>query len=276
MLDNRFKRGLKNFNSSNKTSKQVKNYLGKKADILGISLPKYISSMKNVSASKVNRFINRLINQADKEIKKTEIAKIQQEASVNKLKNAIKVYNNKVEKIIEDMHKKYTKTEVEFLEGKPLRILGEDIYFDGSKGFILEKIDINNFEFSSKDNMDNFTKDLINSTKNLSFKKYDEQLLDTDTVNGLTSFYEEKLNNFLDEFNELQYSDDFNKLSDRYNRLNKVQKNMFVQAYKNNIRDEYLKSGSANGDLTDKTSQEMLERNYLNKLLRIMNDVEEK
>ena len=268
MIDKRFKTGLKNFSPSNKTTKQVINYLGKKADILGINLPKYITNMKNVSASKVNQFINRLMNVADKEIRKSEIAKVQQEASVNKLKNAIKVYNTKVENITKKMHKTYTKQQVEFLKGNPLRVLGENIMFDGSNGIILEKLDIDNFEFRTKKDIDNFTKDLINTTKNMTFEKYDEEMLDTDTVNGLTEFYENKLETFLSEFNELQYSDDFKDIGERYKKLNKVQKNMFVQAYKNNMRDDYLVP-------TDQEGQNKLEINYLNKMLGIISRVEE-
>ena len=267
MLDNRFKTGLKNFNTSNKTTKQVINYLGKKADILGINLPKYITDMKNVSTSKVNQFIKTLTNQADKEIRKTEIEKIQKEASVNKLKNAIKVYNKKVDNITTMMNKTYTKEQVDFLTGSPIRVLGEDIMFDSSNGVFLEKMNINNFEFQSKKDIDNFTKELINTTKNMSFEKYNEDLLDTDKVQGLTTYYEDRLYNFLNEFNELQHSDEFNKIGDRYKKLNKVQKNMFVQAYKNNLRDDYLVP-------SDEEGQENLERNYLNKLLGIMATVE--
>lgn len=267
MLDNRFKRGLKNFNTSNKTIKQVKNYLGKKADMLGVEIPKYITNMKNVSASKVNRFINTLLNKADKEIRKAEIEKVQQEASVNKLKNAIKNYNKKVENITKEMHKTYTDKQVRFLQGESFRVVGEMIYFDGSNGITLEKMDINNFDFSSKQAMDNFTKDLINTTKNMSFEKYDEDLLSTDMVNGLTTYYEDRLESFLNEFNELQYGDDFKAIGDRYKKLNKVQKNMFVQGYKNNMRDDYPVP-------SDQEGQNKLELNYLNKMLSIMNFVE--
>ena len=267
MIDNRFKTGLKNFSTSNKSTKQVINYLGKKADILGISIPKYITNMKNVSSTKVDRFINTLLNKADKEIRKSEIAKVQQEASVNKLKNAIKSYNKKVNSITKEMHKTYTEQQVDFLMGNSVRVLGENIMFDGSNGIILEKLDINNFEFDTKTSMDNFTKDLINTTKNMTFEKYDEEMLDTDTVNGLTEFYENKLEAFLSEFNELQYSDDFKDIGERYKNLNKVQKNMFVQAYKNNMRDDYLVP-------TDQEGQNKLEINYLNKMLGIINRVE--
>ena len=268
MLDNRFKRGLQNFSTSNKSAKQVINYLGKKADILGVQLPKYITSMKNVSNKKVSTFINTLLNKADKEIRKTEIEKIQQEASANKLKNAIKVYNKKVDNITNQMHKTYTKEQTDFLTGKAIRVLGENIMFDGSNGIILEKMEYDNFEFLDKQHMDNFTKNLINTTKNMSFENYNEELLDTDTVNGLTQFYEDKLEAFLSEFNELNHSDDFSKIGDRYKKLNKVQKNMFVQAYKNNMRDDYPVP-------TDQEGQNQLELNYLNKLLGIMSRVEE-
>lgn len=268
MIDNRFKRGLQNYSTSNKTAKQVINYLGKKADTLGVQLPKYITNMKNVSNKKVNTFINTLLNQADKEIRKTEIEKIQQEASANRLKNAIKVYNKKVDNITGMMNKNYTKNQVDFLTGSSIRVLGEDIMFDSANGVFLEKMDINNFEFNTKKDMDNFTKDLINTTKNMSFEKFDNDLLDTDTVNGLTEFYENKLEAFLNEFNDLQHSKDFNDIGDRYKKLNKVQKNMFVQAYKNNMRDDYLVP-------TDQEGQNKLELNYLNKLLGIMSRVEE-
>lgn len=267
MIDNRFKRGLQNFSTSNKSTKQVINYLSKKADILGISLPKYITNMKNVSSSKVNQFINTLMNRADKEIRKSEIEKVQQEASVNKLKNAIKSYNKKVDNITKEMYKTYTEQQVDFLMGNSVRVLGENIMFDGSNGIILEKLDINNFEFDSKTSMDNFTKDLINTTKNLSFDKYDEELLDTETVNGLTTFYEDKLESFLSEFNDLQYEDDFKDIDERYKKLNKVQKNMYVQAYKNNMRDVYPVP-------SDQEGQNQLELNYLNKMLGIMSRVE--
>lgn len=268
MLDNRFKRGLKNFNTKNKSAKQVINYLGKKADTLGVQLPKYITSMKNVSNKKVNTFINTLLNRADKEIRKTEIVKIQQEASVNKLKNAIKVYNKKVDNITNQLNKTYTKQQVDFLTGSSIRVLGEDIMFDGSNGVFLEKMNINNFEFQNKKDIDNFTKDLINTIKNMSFEKFDEELLDSNTVNGLTEFYEDKLSSFLNEFNDLHYSKDFNDIGERYEKLNKAQKNMFVQAYKNNMRDDYPVP-------TDQEGQNQLELNYLNKLLGIMSRVEE-
>lgn len=268
MIDNRFKRGLKSFNIVNKTTKQVVNYLGKKAGVLGINLPNYITSMKNVSETKVNRFLNTLMNKADKEIRKSEIEKIQKEASVNKLKNAIKVYNKKVDNITNEMFKTYTKEQVEFLTGKPVRVLGENIMFDSSNGVFLEKMDYDNYEFSSKKDMDNFTKELINTTKNMTFEKFDEELLDTSKVNGLTDYYENTLSTFLNEFNELQHSDDFNKIGDRYKKLNKVQKNMFVQAYKNNMRDVYLVP-------TDQEGQNKLEINYLNKMLGIISRVEE-
>lgn len=267
MLDNRFKRGLKNFNTSNKTSKQVKNYLGKKADMLGVELPKYITDMKNVSSTKVNRFINTLLNKADKEIRKAEIEKVQGEYLQNRLKNSIKVYNKKVDNITKELHKKYTENQVNFLNGEPLRVLGEEIMFDSSNGVFLEKMDINNFEFNSKEDMKNFIKDLNNTIKNMNFTKFDEELLDTDTVNGLTQFYEDKLEAFLSEFNDLQQADDFEKIKDRYNNLNKVQKNMFVQAYKNNMRDDYPVP-------TDQEGQDQLELHYLNKLLAIMSRVE--
>lgn len=268
MIDRRFITGLKNFSTSNKSLKQVTRYLGIKATLLGVGLPKYITDMKNVSPAKVDRFINRLINKAEKEVRKSEIAKVQQEASVNKLKNAIKIYNRKLDTIANEMQKTYSYNQIEFIKGKSFRVLGEEIYFDGSNGIILEKMNIDDFEFSSKENMDNFTKDLINTTKNMTFEKYDEELLDTNTVNGLTTFYEDKLSTFLNEFNELQYSDDFNKIGDRYKKLNKVQKNMFVQAYKNNMRDDYLVP-------TDKEGQDKLEINYLNRMLGIMSRVEE-
>lgn len=268
MIDNRFKTGLKNFSINNKSTRQVINYLGKKADMLGISLPKYITNMKRVSPVKVEQFINRLLRQADKEIRKSEIEKIQQEASANKLKNAVKIFNKKVDSIMIKMEKHYSKLEVEFLNGKPIRVLGEDIYFDGSHGFILEKMNYDEFEFSSRENMDNFTKELIKTTKDMTFEKYDNAMLDTDIINGLTTFYEDKLSAFLNEFNELQYSDDFNKIRDRYKKLNKVQKNMFVQAYKNNMRDDYLVP-------SDQEGQNKLELNYLNKMLGIMARVEE-
>lgn len=267
MLDNRFKRGLKNFNSSNKSTKQVKNYLGKKADKLGVELPKYISDMKNVSASKVNRFINTLLNKADKEIRKVEIEKLQGEVLQNKLKNSIKVYNKKVDNITKELHKKYTENQVKFLNGDTLMVLGELISFDSSNGVFLEKMDINNFEFNSKEDMKNFIKDLNNTIKGMNFTKFDEELLDTDTVNGLTEFYENKLSSFLSEFNKLEYSSDFDDIGERYKKLNKVQKNMFVQAYKNNMRDVYPVP-------SDEEGQELLERNYLNKLLGIMSQVE--
>lgn len=267
MLDNRFKRGLKNFNSSNKSTKQVKNYLGKKADMLGVQLPKYITSMKNISVNKVNRFINTLLNKADKEIRKAEIEKVQSEALHNKLKNSIKVYNKKVDNITKELHKKYTENQFNFLNGKSLMVLGELISFDSSNGVFLEKMDINNFEFNSKEDMKNFVKDLNATIKNMSFTKFDEELLDTDTVNGLTEFYENKLSSFLSEFNKLEYSSDFEDIGERYNKLNKVQKNMFVQAYKNNMRDDYLVP-------SDEEGQEILERNYLNKLLGIMATLE--
>ena len=122
MLDNRFKRGLKNFNIGNKSTKQVKNYLGKKADKLGVELPKYIADMKNVSTSKVNRFINTLLNKADKEIRKAEIEKVQGEYLQNRLKNSIKVYNKKVDNITKELHKKYTENQVNFLNGKSLMV----------------------------------------------------------------------------------------------------------------------------------------------------------
>ena len=267
MLDNRFKRGLKNFNTSNKNIKQVKNYLGKKADMLGVEIPKYITNMKNVSATKVNRFINTLLNKADKEIRKTELEKIRQEVSENKLKNAIKNYNKKVDNISKEMFKTYTEEEVNFLLGKPLRVLGEDIMFDGSNGITLEKMEYYNFEFSDRKSMDRFTKDLINTTKNMTFEKYDEDLLNTDEVNGVGAFYFKRIEDFLSEFNELQHGDDFADIGERYTKLNKVQKNMFVQAYKNNMRDDYPIP-------TDEEGQELLERNYLNKLLGIMAQVE--
>ena len=268
MLDNRFKRGLKNFNSSNKSTKQVKNYLGKKADMLGVEIPKYITDMKNVSVTKVNRFINTLLNKADKEIRKVEIEKIQKEASANKLKNAIKVYNKKVDNITNQMHKTYTENQVKFLQGEAFRVVGEMIYFDGSNGITLEKMNIDNFEFSNREDMDNFTKELINTTKNMSFEKYDEEMLDTNTVNGLTEFYENKLEAFLSEFNELQYGEDFKEIGERYKKLNKVQKNMFVQGYKNNMRDDYPVP-------SDQEGQNQLELHYLNKMLAIMRKVEE-
>ena len=267
MLDNRFKRGLKNFNSSNKSTKQVKNYLGKKADMLGVEIPKYITDMKNVSATKVNRFINTLLNKADKEIRKAEIEKVQGEYLQNRLKNSIKVYNKKVDNITKELHKKYTENQVNFLNGKSLMVLGELINFDSSNGVFLEKMDINNFEFNSKEDIKNFVKDLNNTIKNMSFEKFDEELLDTDTVNGLTEFYENKLSSFLSEFNKLEHSADFEEIGERYNKLNKVQKNMFVQAYKNNMRDDYPIP-------SDEEGQEILERNYLNKLLGIMAQVE--
>ncbi len=267
MLDNRFKRGLKNFNTSNKTSKQVKNYLGKKADMLGVELPKYISDMKNVSSTKVDRFINTLLNKADKEIRKVEIEKLQGEVLQNKLKNSIKVYNKKVDNITKELHKKYTNNQVDFLNGKSFMVLGELINFDSSNGVFLEKMDINNFEFNSKEDMKNFVKDLNATIKNMTFEKFDNELLDTDVVNGLTEFYENKLSSFLSEFNKLEYSSDFEDIGERYKKLNKVQKNMFVQAYKNNMRDDYLVP-------SDEEGQENLERNYLNKLLGIMATVE--
>lgn len=268
MIDRRFITGLKNFSTSNKSLKQVTRYLGVKATLLGVGLPKYITDMKNVSPAKVNRFINRLINVANKEIRKSEIAKVQQEASANKLKNAIKVYNKKVDNITDMMNKTYSKEQVDFLTGSSIRVLGEDIMFDGSNGIILEKLDINNFEFDNKTSMDNFTRDLINTTKNMSFEKYDEELLDTDKIQGLTTYYEDRLSNFLNEFNELQHASDFDDIGERYKKLNKVQKNMFVQAYKNNMRDDYLVP-------TDQEGQNKLELNYLNKMLGIMARVEE-
>lgn len=267
MLDNRFKRGLKNFNSSNKTSKQVKNYLGKKADMLGVELPKYINDMKNVSVTKVNRFINTLLNKADKEIRKVEIEKVQAEAIQNRLKNSIKVYNKKVDNITKELHKKYTENQIKFLNGESLMVLGELINFDSSNGVFLEKMDINNFEFNSKEDMKNFIKDLNNTIKKMTFEKFDEELLDTDTVNGLTEFYENKLSSFLSEFNKLEHSSDFEDIGERYKKLNKVQKNMFVQAYKNNMRDDYPVP-------SDEEGQEQMERHYLNKLLAIMRKVE--
>ena len=267
MLDNRFKRGLKNFNSSNKSTKQVKNYLGKKADMLGVEIPKYITDMKNVSATKVNRFINTLLNKADKEIRKAEIEKVQGEYLQNRLKNSIKVYNKKVDNITKELHKKYTENQIKFLNGDGLMVLGELINFDSSNGVFLEKMDINNFEFNSKEDMKNFIKDLNNTIKNMSFEKFDNDLLDTETVNGLTEFYENKLSSFLSEFNKLEYSSDFEDIGERYKKLNKVQKNMFVQAYKNNMRDDYPVP-------SDEEGQEILERNYLNKLLGIMAQVE--
>lgn len=268
MIDKRFITGLKNFSTNNKSLKQVTKYLGIKADTLGISLPKYITDMKNVSPAKVDRFINRLINEANKEIRKSEIAKVQQEASANKLKNAIKNYNKKVNNITKQMYKTYTEQQVDFLMGNSVRVLGEDIMFDGSKGVILVELNIDDFEFDNKTSMDNFTKDLIKTTKNMTFEKYDKELLDTDTVNGLTEFYENKIEAFLSEFIELEHSDDFNKINERYKKLNKVQKNMFVQGYKNNMRDVYPIPA-------DQVSQKQLELNYLNKMLGIMNRVEE-
>lgn len=267
MLDNRFKRGLKNFNSSNKSTKQVKNYLGKKADMLGVNLPKYITDMKNVSVTKVNRFINTLLNKADKEIRKAEIEKVQAEAIQNKLKNSIKVYNKRVNDITKQVYGRYTENQIKFLNGEPLIVLGEEIMFDSSNGVFLEKMDINNFEFNSKEDMKNFVKDLNNTIKKMTFEKFDEELLDTDVVNGLTEFYENKLSSFLSEFNKLEYSSDFDDIGERYKKLNKVQKNMFVQAYKNNMRDDYSVP-------SDEEGQEILERNYLNKLLGIMTQVE--
>jgi hypothetical protein len=267
MIDRRFITGLKNFSTSNKSLKQVTRYLGVKATLLGVGLPKYITDMKNVSPAKVDRFINRLINKAEKEVRKSEIAKVQQEASVNKLKNAIKNYNKKVDTISNQMYKTYTDKQVRFLQGESFRVVGEMIHFDGSNGLILQKMNIDDFEFSSKENMDNFTKDLINTTKNMSFEKYDEELLDTDTVQGLSTYYEDRLSNFLNEFNELQYGEDFDKIGERYKKLNKVQKNMFVQGYKNNMRDDYPVP-------VDQEGQNKLELNYLNKMLSIMNFVE--
>lgn len=267
MLDNRFKRGLQNFSTSNKTTRQVINYLGKKADILGISLPKYITNMKKVSQVKVEQFINRLLNQADKEIRKSEIEKIQKEAATNKLKNAIKLYNKKVDNITKQMYKTYTKTQVDFLTGKPVRVYSEEIMFDGSNGVFLEKMDYDNFEFSSKNDMDNFTKELIKTIKNMTFEKYDEELLVTSKINGLTNYYENTLSAFLDEFNDLKHGNEFNKIGERYKNLNKVQKNMYVQAYMNNMRDDYpVPEGQE--------EQDRFELNYLNKLLRIMSEIE--
>ena len=268
MIDNRFKRGLQNFSTSNKSVSQVKSYLGKKADLLGVQLPKYITSMKNVSVNKVNRYINTLLNKADKEIRKAEIEKVKTEAIENKLKNSIKVYNKKVDDITKQLHQKYTKAQVDFLNGKSLRVLGEEISFDSSNGIFLEKMDINNFEFNSKEDMKNFTNQLNDTIKTMTFEKFDNELLDTDTVNGLTNYYEDRLEAFLNEFNELKHSDDFNDIGDRYKKLNKVQKNMFVQAYKNNMRDDYLIPA-------DQMGQDKLELNYLNKLLGIINRVEE-
>ena len=268
MLDNRFKRGLQNFSTSGKTTKQVINYLGKKADVLNVNLPKYITTMKNVSATKVNRFINTLMNKADKEIRKAEIEKVQTEAIQNRLKNSIKVYNKKVDDITKQLHQKYTKAQVDFLNGKSLRVLGEEISFDSSNGIFLEKMDINNFEFNSKEDMKNFTNQLNDTIKTMTFEKFDNDLLDDNTVNGLTEFYQNRVTDFLSEFNELKHSDDFNDIGDRYKKLNKVQKNMFVQAYKNNMRDDYLIPA-------DQMGQDKLELNYLNKLLGIINRVEE-
>ena len=267
MIDNRFKRGLQNFSTSNKSVSQVKSYLGKKADTLGIQLPKYITSMKNISVNKVNRFINTLLNKADKEIRKTEIEKIQKEASVNRLKNAIKVYNKKVDKITDMMNKTYSKEQVDFLTGKPIRVLGEEIMFDSSNGVFLEKMDYNNFEFNSNEDIKNFTKQLNDTIKEMSFTKFDKDLIDDNTVNGLTEFYQNRVTDFLSEFNELQHGDDFADIGERYTKLNKVQKNMFVQAFKNNMRDDYPIP-------KDEEGQELLERNYLNKLLGIMATVE--
>ena len=160
MIDNRFKRGLQNFSTSSKTTKQVINYLGKKADTLGINLPNYITSMKNVSDTKVNRFINTLMNKADKEIRKAEIQKVQVEATEYRLKRTLKQYNKKVNDITKQMNKIYTKSQVDFLIGKPLRVLAEDITFDSSNGVFLEKMDFDNFEFNNIEDMKNFTKQL--------------------------------------------------------------------------------------------------------------------
>ena len=267
MIDNRFKRGLQNFSTSNKSVSQVKSYLGKKADLLGVQLPKYITSMKNVSVNKVNRYINTLLNKADKEIRKAEIEKVKTEAIENKIKNSIKVYNKKVDDITKQLHQKYTKAQVDFLNGKSLRVLGEDINFDSSNGVFLEKMDYNNFEFNSKEDMKNFTKQLNDTIKNMSFTKFDKDLLDDETVNGLTEFYQNRVTDFLNELDNLKHEKDFNDIGDRYNKLNKVQKNMFVQAFKNNMRDDYPIP-------KDEEGQEILERNYLNKLLGMMSQVE--
>ena len=268
MIDNRFKRGLQNFSTSNKSVSQVKSYLGKKADVLGVQLPKYITTMKNVSVNKVNRFINTLMNKADKEIRKAEIEKVKTEAIENKLKNSIKVYNKKVDDITKQLHQKYTKDQVDFLNGKSLRVLGEDISFDSSNGVFLEKMDINNFEFSNKEDMKNFTNQLNQTIKNMTFENFDNDLLDDNTVNGLTEFYQNRVTDFLSEFNDLKQKDEFKKIDERYNKLNKVQKNMFVQAYKNNMRDDYPVPNDQDG-------QDEMELHYLNKMLTIMRRVEE-
>ena len=189
------------------------------------------------------------------------------EAHANRLKNAIKVYNKKVDNITKQLHQKYTKEQIKFLNGEPLRVLGEDIMFDSSNGVFLEHMDYDNFEFRTKQDMENFTKQLNDTIKTMTFEKFDNDLLDTDYVDGLTGYYRKRITDFLAEFNELQHGDDFNKLEGRYNKLNKVQKNMFVQAYKNNMRDDYPIP-------SDEEGQERLERNYLNKLLGIMAQVE--
>lgn len=267
MIDNRFKSGLKKFSVEGKTVNQVKNYLTKKADMLGINIPNYIGNMSKVSTSKVNRFINTLMNRADKEIRKTEIEKIKYENSMNKFKNAVSRFNNKVDKVTNEFLENYSQDQVNFLTGGRLKVDAEEISFDSIGEVILQKMDYNNFEFSDKEQIDLFTESLNKKTREMSYKSLNDELLNDRTIEGLGEYYNKKLMNFLDEFNDLKHYSDFNAIGERYNKLNKIQKNMFVQAFSNNMRDDYPVP-------TDQEGQDRFETNYVNKLLRIMNDVE--
>lgn len=266
MIDNRFKSGLNRYKSKGKSKKSVINYLTKKADILGVQVPKYITNMKNVSEKKVSQFLNTLSHKASKVIRQNEIQKIQENSYENRLNRAINNLNKTIDKVNNELYMTRPKNEVDFLTGKGTLIYGEMIQFDSAEDLILEKINPENI-YVDKDSMKDMIKYYEEQNKKLKSKNIVDIVKEDNENTGVDNYIFDKIDSIKQELFESHHEDEYKKLEKRFNKMNPVQKNMIVQSYMNNMRDDYPIP-------EDESDQEIFELKYVNKLMRMFGEVE--
>lgn len=225
-ISKRTLRGLERVNFENKSEKQTRNYLEQKADQLGIKVPKYISDGK-LTEDKINRFKDRLIDKAEREVIKN---------NPNDIELRIDKFNKRIDKI-------YEQAEKLGIDEKLLILLsGEsytNVYLKGSVSIdnnLLEKIDYQN--------MNIFDKKSVRDMKAAKLLEEKLERLNNTTVEKELDILREKNNMWFKDFLDIEALSNLEEpnkqlLIDKFDSLTTYQQIETIQLYFEEKKNKY-------------------------------------
>lgn len=226
--------GLKRVDFSNKTDRQKINYLVKKYELLGYSIPSYLQG-KSLTQRQLTQAVNKITTGLNSVIKKEIALRKSHKNSIDfQYNQTIKKYNREVDKTLQALETMgLSSMQINYLKGKDLFLT----YYD-KKSFIYDGIPL--------EHLDNiYIAD--NKTKKEMIKKFKQDMKDikfmnvykklTDSTENDNWFNNEFMSSPSIQLGCKPYVQEM--IRKEYNSLTPLQKDMWIKEVLRDLRDRY-------------------------------------